>query len=512
MRKLIMISLLLAGFGSIHAAEVSREQAVEMAKARVSGTVSSVKAVSYEGQKVYYVVQFAEGGWVLVSADDTTMPVIGYSNEGVYQSEGQPDNMRSMMDDFSRQIIDNKRTLSRRHNGWEAVEVARARTRASETIEPLITVKWNQTGSYQKYCPEANGKKAVVGCVAVGMAQAMSVAQWPPRPVGEWSYPHSVYGSQYINYDKEPDYNWSNILSGANNNDDVARLLRHCGVSVNMDYGPDGSGTQDSYIASALKRNFQYPQSVKYYSRKSFENADDEWEELILNELRDGRAVAYSGSDPNSGYGHCFNLDGYDGQFFHVNWGWGGANNAYFPLNGLKDAKMGYTYTQGQSVIVGIRPPSEKPSDITLSANTVQGGQPAGTYVCDVIVESEATNPVYSYTLKGSYNPITHTASTPPFKIEDDKLYTTKVLDAGKNQKVTIIAKNTKNGGSVERTFNIKVTTGPVGVTEVNAECVGPRQYFSASGMQLSVPGKGLTIIRQRMSDGTTKTVKALNN
>ena len=511
MRKLIMISLLLAGFGSVTAAEVSREQAVEMAKSRVSGTVSSVEAVSYERQTVYYIVQFAEGGWVLVSADDTTMPVIGYSNEGVYQTEDQPDNVRSVMDGYAQQIVDNKLTARQRHTGWETGDVARARqTRATEKIEPLIKVNWNQTGAYKKYCPGTGSNQAIVGCVAVGMAQAMSVAQWPPRPVGDYGYTSQNYGSLYINYDKEPDYNWSDILSGANGKDDVARLLWHCGVSVNMNYGTDGSGTQDSYIASALKRNFQYPQSVKYYSRSGYEGADDEWKELILNELRGGRAVAYSGSDPK-GYGHCFNLDGYDGEFFHVNWGWGGSNNGYFPLNGLKDATMGYTYTDGQSVIVGIRPPSEKPSDITLSSTQVQAGQPAGTYVCDVVVESEATNPVYTYTLKGTYNPITHTTATPPFKIEDDKLYTTKVLDAGKNQKVTIIAKNTKNGGSVERTFNIKVTADPTGVTEICVETVGPRQYFSASGVQLPVPGKGLNIIRQRMSDGTTKTVKVFN-
>ena len=512
MTKKILLSVLLGTMSfTVQAAEVSREQAVITALTKVDGTVSSVKAVSCEGQKAYYVVQFAEGGWVLVSADDTSIPVIGYSSEGVYQTEGQPDNVSNFMSLMGRHVIDNK-TTGQRAPGWEQNRPASRHKASAEKINPLIQINWNQTGAFQKYCPGKGSNQAVVGCVAVGMAQAMSVAQWPSRPVGEFSYNSANYGQQYINYDNEPAYNWSSILSGANNKDDVARLLWHCGVSVSMNYGADGSGAHTAAIASALKRNFQYPQSVKYYSRKSFEGADDEWKELILNELRDGRAVAYAGSDPKGNYGHCFNLDGYDGEFFHVNWGWGGVNNGHFPLNGLKDAKMGMNYTDDQEVITGIRQPSEKPSDITLSATKVQGGQPAGTYVCDVIVESEATDPVYTYTLKGSYNPITHTTSTPPFKVEDDKLYTTKVLDAGKTQKVTITATNTKNGGSVERTFNIKVTTDPTGVTEMKTVSVASRQYFSASGMRLSVPGKGLTIIRQRMSDGTTKTVKVLKN
>jgi hypothetical protein len=116
----------------------------------------------------------------------------------------------------------------------------------------------------------------------------------------------------YINYDKEPAYNWNNILSGANDRDDVARLLWHCGVAVKMNYGTDGSGTQTSYIPAALQRNFSYPNSVKFYSRKDFSNSD--WNDLILNELKAGRAVAYSGYDPKKSYGHCFNLDGYNGQ------------------------------------------------------------------------------------------------------------------------------------------------------------------------------------------------------
>lgn len=509
MLKRFLLGTLSLGCLAANAAEVSREQAVSIALQKVDGEVASAKVVSYEGQKVYYVVQFAEGGWVLVSADDTTMPVIGYSNEGVYQTEGQPESVSSFMNGLARDVISNK-SLGRRAEGWDKRTVSSRRQASAEKIEPLIKVNWNQTNPYNYFCPGDGQNKAVVGCVAVGMAQAMSVAQWPPRPEGEYSYNCEGYGQQYINYDKQPEYDWDAILSGAAMKLPVARLLWHCGVAVNMKYGPDGSGTQDSYIASALKRNFQYPQSVKYYSRKGFQGSDDDWKELILNELRAGRAVAYSGSDPNSDYGHCFNLDGFDGEFFHVNWGWGGTNNGNFPLTGLKDAKMGYTYTEGQSVIVGIRPPSEKPSDITLSATQVQGGQPEGTYVCDVLVESEATNPTYEYELKGKYSVISHKYLAAAFKVEDNKLYTTKSLNENTTQEVTIKATNVQNKGTVERTFKITVTSGPAGVTEVNADNLSSRQYFSLSGSRLNEPGKGVTIIRQRTTDGKVHTIKKI--
>ena len=508
-RKMALMVLGLAVTTLGRAADVTPSQAAKMAQEKVAGDVESVKAVEYEGQKVYYVVQFAQGGWVLVSADDTSAPFIGYSRNGVFQTENQPINVRAVMEGYGRQVLENKRVSNSRHQDWEEASLAKARSLAEGTdkIEPLIQVNWNQGSPYNYFCPENEKGKAVVGCVAVGMAQAMSVAQWPARPVGIHSYKCANYGEQYINYDKELDYNWNAILTGTALKLPVALLLWHCGVAVNMDYGVDGSGTQTSYIPGALMRYFSYPSSVKYYSRDNFWGDDNDWRELILNELREGRAVAYSGHDPKGNYGHCFNLDGYDGEFFHVNWGWGGSNNGYFPLNGLKDGKMNMNYTDGQGVVVGIRPPSEKPSDILLSTHEIQAGLPAGTVVCDVTVESEATDPVYEYKLRGKYSARQHRYLAAPFEIVDNRLLTTDVLEEG-DELVTITATNISNGGSVERTFNIHVTNNPSGVNDVTVVPVGSKLYYSTSGMQLTTPAKGLNIIRQRMSDGTTKTIK----
>ena len=517
MKKFFLLFAAMLPLTSLFGAEISQETAVEKArllmKQRISGfnrEVQSVRTVDYNGQKAYHVVEFARGGWALISADDMSAPLIGYSQEGTFQENSQAENFRGMMEIFCRQVVRNARLQGERHPGWEseAYETMPEGTRASsDKIDPLISVKWNQTGSFRKYCPsDANGQ-AVVGCVAVGMAQAMSVAQWPPRPVGEFSYNHSTYGYIYINYDNEPTYNWNAILSGANNRDDVARLLYHCGVSVRMNYGVSGSGTQTSYIPGALQRNFQYPASVKYYTR---ENYPGDWEELILTEIREGRAVAYSGQDPVKNYGHCFNLDGYDGAWFHVNWGWGGSNDGYFGLDGLRDNTMDMDYTVGQGVVVGIRAPSEKPSDITLSNYAVAANQPTGTYVADVLVESEATDPEYSYVLRGRYSPRTHQYAEAPFKIENDKLYTTKELSDGE-QTLTIIATNIRNQGSVERTFTINVGAidGIYNLSSEEKTIVG-EEIFSPEGRRLDTPRKGLNILKQNLSDGSTKAVKIM--
>lgn len=505
---------------SLQAAEVSQERAAATAKAIMAdrvegfqGDIKNVKTVWYEGQKAYYVVQFAPEGWMLISADDQSDPLIGYSPDSVFPEENDmPVNMQGQMNWYGDQVKRNARFSGPRHRGWTELSrpVQSSRRAASGKVEPLIKVNWNQTGSYQRYCPKTNDGQAVVGCVAVGMAQAMSVAKWPDRPVGEYGYTHSTYGSIYVNYDEEAPYDWNAILSGANSNDGAARLLYHCGVSVKMDYGVDGSGTQTAYIAGALTRNFKYPQSVRYYSRDGWD--DEEWRDMIITELQEGRAVAYSGSDPKKNYGHCFNLDGFDGtSAFHVNWGWGGVGNAYFQLNGLKDAKMDMNYTNGQGVVVGIRPPSEKPSNIYLSGNTVKAMQPAGTVVGTISVESEAENPTYEFKVVGEYNVIFHMNMPAPFKVEGGQLVTTEELSADDGDyNIEITATNTQNKASVTRHFTIHVTSGSgINVMETTP-AITSEEYYNLKGMRMDKP-QGLSIIRQRMSDGSSQFLKKVN-
>lgn len=517
-RKIALITLALGLTLSVNATEVTPSKAADVAKLFMMQKVDAfydevkdVKTVTYEGEKAYYIVQFYKGGWVMVSADDKSKPIIGYSPTDHWPSEvDMPENFRGMLNCYAEELLNNKHFSSTRHPEWESKARA-AMTRASvasdeELKEPLIKVNWAQGSPYKKYCPKDNKGQAVVGCVAVGMAQAMSVAKWPERPNGQFGYTSANYGSLYIDYDKEPDYNWTAILNGANGYDDVARLLWHCGVSIRMDYSPNGSGTQTSNIPGALQLIFGYPASVKYYSRDSYKG---DWTELILNELRQRRAVVYSGYDSKGNYGHCFNIDAYDGNMFHVNWGWGASynQNSWFLISNLHDPNMKMDYDAGHGVVVGIRRPSQDPMNITLSALEVQAGQPAGTYVADVEVESEAVNPVYSYTLKGKYSARQHTYLEAPFEVVDNKLLTTKELSVG-TQQVTITATNMHNQHSYERTFYITVTTDPVGIKTTTVLAVEPKQFFSPTGVQLSTPGKGLNIIHQRMSDGTKKTVK----
>lgn len=477
---IVILSLILFTF-SAFAKEVTEDTAIRKAselmsvrQTNFSGRVSCIQLVYASGNPVYYIIHFAPEGWVMVSAQDITKPIIGYSETGSFEKNNQPESMRSWFQHIEEEIVDAVKNNSKTHPEWEIADTGNPlrikRSPASEPVEPLIKVKFNQSRPFNTFCPSDNNGTSLVGCVAVAMAQAMTVSRHPVKPNGSYSFFHNTYGNIYVNYDEQAPYNWDLIISGTDGKQEAARLLYHCGVSVRMDYGVTGSGTQTTYVVNALKNFYSYAPSVKIYPRNTYQG---DWEELLLNELNAGRPVVYSGN--NGGVGHAFNLDGHDGNYmYHVNWGWGGANNGYYTIDGMKDGDQ--IYTQNQQMIVGIRPPSEAPSDILLSNMTIQEGKEIGTIVGDVTVESEATNPEYIYELKGHYSVIFHDYMPAQFYIENGKLKTKAVFDfADGDQSVIIKATNTKNKLSYEREFIIKVTEN--GTSVDNTTFTKPKIY-----------------------------------
>lgn len=417
--------------------------------------VQQISPYQYQGNTAFYSVNFKPRGWMLIAADDEAEPIIAYSKEGNFVTNQLPESMQSWLTIYAKNILDpsvNSQTTI--NPGWETAPEKSSAAVNADIVEPLVQVKFNQSSPWNKYCPSGTDGRSYAGCVAVAMAQAMTVPQYPDKPVGFFSYNCPPYGSLSIDYDKESAYNWSLILSGTDNRDEAARLLYHCGVSVKMEYSATGSGTQTSYVPGALKNYYKYPNSVVSYSRGSYSG---NWEDLIKNELYHGRAVVYSGNDGLGNPGHAFNLDGFDGNsMYHINWGWGGANNGYYSINNVKDGAN--DYTKNQLVVVGIRAPSVGPSDINISNLTVKENQPAGTVVGDITIDSEAENPVYEYVLKGAFSVFLHDYMPSAFYVEAGKLKTNATFQLeDESIPVSIKVTNVANNMFYEKQFNIAI-------------------------------------------------------
>ena len=383
---------------SLFAESVSREevhrQAV-MACMRVAEEDFSTKAYTItpmieEGDTCYYVVQFEPEGWALISADDRVQPLIGYSDKGLFQKEEAPEAALFWLEKRAKeiQVIKSLKGLKRDLN-WEAYSLRS--DNKENIIKPLIKVNWNQNGAYAKYCPiDKKGKRTLVGCVAVAMAQVMSVYQYPKAPKGNGVYwkPNESQ-STYITLKNEKPYDWEKIMSGADNKDEVARLLYHCGVAVRMKYGADVSTAYMVDIREGFIHNFCYRHDslkhyVKLYDEITGENSftrhaysDERWSNLILNELKQGRPIIYS----LGLLSHAANVDGFDGvNAFHLNYGWGGESNGYYTLDKMRKGED-YWDSKWQSfideeyyisMVTGCIPVEQSSTDIESVAQSLE--------------------------------------------------------------------------------------------------------------------------------------------
>ena len=83
----------------------------------VSKMVSDVVTERFEGQNSFYVVNFREGGWVMVSAESSTVPVLAYSEGDTYSSEDErPDGFLYLVEDYKLQIDASRRMGSIRND------------------------------------------------------------------------------------------------------------------------------------------------------------------------------------------------------------------------------------------------------------------------------------------------------------------------------------------------------------------------------------------------------------
>lgn len=467
MKKFILTALAAACVAGVWAAPVGVDRAKTTATAFMKnhqGRNVTVKEVVSKND-TYYIINLNPTGWVIVSADDIADPILGYNPSGSLSWHNLPEPMTGMLDTYRGEIKALKNAgVSKRSTSWSTISSPVAISRASGMIDDLIPVNWNQPAPFNKYCPGSGTNKALVGCVAVSLAQAMAVQRYPAQPAGKVSYGSANYGLLEINFDAEKAYDWDKIISGANNYDEVARFLYHAGMAVEMNYGIEGSGVPSNLTGSrdikALSENFGYDKNeLKYYWRTQFQNKDQEWNDLVLNEISAGRAVVYCAIDTKGGYGHAFNADGYDGDGrFHINWGWGGVGNGYFPLNALKDAAMNMDYDSGHMIVIGIGSPDQVLKSIKLSDTVIDENMPAGTVVAQITVNGTTPEKTYKIEIQGAYDPTTKDYLDIPFVLDGDLIKTKSVLTASdKPIEVTVRVQDTATGTRLNSTFSITV-------------------------------------------------------
>ena len=350
----------------VNAGKVTEQQALQKAQKFMKGknlSVVKTKASSRSGESTYadafYIFNAEnEGGFVIVSSDDRTASILGYSLNGKIDLSHAPENFVYWMESYIKQM----KALP---SDYSMVSTRGTRS-GMEAIAPLIETTWNQSQPYNLMCPIDDGKNCVTGCVAVALAQVMYYHKWPKTSP---AIPGYTTNTKRIKLDELPPttFKWDQMRTsyGYDETDEaadaVAELLRYCGQINEMDYtkGESAAGLHKNQLISL----FGYSKNMQIVYRDEYTNS--QWDQMIYNELYNRRPVLYSGASATSG--HQFVCDGYDGAGrFHLNWGWGGSCDGYFILSlanpdekGIGGGSSSDGYAFGQSAVVGFMPSTD---------------------------------------------------------------------------------------------------------------------------------------------------------
>ena len=294
----------------------------------------------------------AADGYVLVSGDDRMPAVIGYSDEGKFDADAIPDNMREWLETYAEQV-----RYVQTHAGVR-IQSSTDQTSIGNVYPLLGNTKWNQSAPYNNMCPtfSNNGttQRTVTGCVATAMAQVMYYHRWPETGTGSNTYTFNLNSDEQQPLTLSADfsqsrYDWANMLPSytgnetSTQNNAVAKLMSDCGVAMDMGYGAS-SGAVTRIAMNRMPKHFRYDKSIKFIMRDAY--TLDKWLSIINGELSSNRPVIHTGAS-NQG-GHAFVVDGCNSNgYYHVNWGWNGTSNGYFVLTDLTPTDQGIGSSEG---------------------------------------------------------------------------------------------------------------------------------------------------------------------
>ena len=306
---------------------------------------------------LFHVFNINDGkGFVIASADDVAVPVLGYSENGAFDINNIPINMKEWLEGYGEEI------RKARENG--VIPKGNAPVHASrQKINPMIKSTWDQGAPYNNMC-YFNRLPCLTGCVATAMAQIMYY--WATTGIDGKKYRcGSTVLPEYTTVtrgftvgalDALTSFDWDSMTDGEPTTEKgrtaIAQLMRYCGQSVQMDYDMGISGSYLESAAIALQKNFDYNWSLQVSNSEG--KTEEEWQALVYNELNEGKPFVMAGFGFDCG--HAFICDGYDPSTgeFHFNWGWSGDYDGWFAMTSLRPGED--DFSAGRQGIKGLQP------------------------------------------------------------------------------------------------------------------------------------------------------------
>lgn len=321
----------------------------------IKKTIKTINEIKQKkGSTSFYVINYNEGGFIILSADKRTHPILGFSRDSNFDVDENlyPLGLKFWLNDTKNQIADiqnsNIEQSDENKLAWEEVQNALATSTQSIfakpidpapdcyehevtiSVGPLLSSSWDQLGGFNDALPfiPCNGFpfQVFAGCVPIAMGQVMKYYEYPIS------------------------YNWSSMpwqygtTTTANFINDIHDAIDNV-YPGNPSYFCDGTGVSASAnMGNVLKTQFGY----------SFADWGNYDYLTVKSNLNNNRPVILSGD--NGQTGHMWVCDGYTQTsyyfddctgvvyypWFHMNWGWGGSFNGYYSYNNFNPANTNF--------------------------------------------------------------------------------------------------------------------------------------------------------------------------
>ena len=343
--------------------------------------VAIKKIIPFEekGDPILRIFNMIPNGYIVVSADDNTEPVLGYCSDTNFNLKEAPPSLLFLLNQYKREILYIRKKgiiandeIKKKWEDYSSPKYINLKSYVPGNY--ILETVWNQWPDFNQYCPldPNTGNRCIVGCCAVALGQILYHWGCLVTPQGTKTYtPAGFSNSLSVNFGNQ-NYDWDNmdITWG---DDDNALLLYHCGVALESDYTDSSTAAYASEAETALETYFGF-ETDGYVNKSSY--SSNTWASMLKADIDAFRPIFYKGEDPGGDDAHAWVVDGYNSSNeFHCNWGWSyGIYNGWFSLTDLTPG-VDHDYTSTQAAIMGAHPISNcfngiSGNDLVCSSNT----------------------------------------------------------------------------------------------------------------------------------------------
>lgn len=361
-----------------------------------------------------YIFNFAQSGFIIVSSDDHTHPVLAYSVDNNIDINNISPQLKDWLKYYSEMIKFNKNEKQdiKIKNKWEQIENGTITKSVQATVSSLFETtqssRWAAWRPYFNQAPQAQAQyyEGYNGCVPLALSQIMKYFEYPLIGTGTGSGRNNgVYFTQNINcffdYSQMP-FRLTYCGNGTNNCndgsfdiipgttqvqiDEVGKIQYNAGLAVGMNWigmGNDNTFTgttgdpQDWVLEMANHFYYTSPTSSDYWSQSEITGNPSGFKNSLRNSLDNGYPILFRYNQ--TGGGHAVVIDGYENDdFFHFAVGRGGAEDAYYYLFSNDDDGVHlprpYIKLLGLQACMNIHPDCPPIQNKTVTNKTITNG------------------------------------------------------------------------------------------------------------------------------------------